>query len=66
LYVPKDVFDVWPVFLHATPLEILVAASAGVAIMTLPATISATDSDAILRNIYVPFVVMGQYYRLGT
>ena len=60
-YVPPLVLVVCPDFLQATPFEILVAASAGTAIMTPPATMSATESDAILRNIYVPFVVMSQY-----
>jgi hypothetical protein len=40
-----------PDFLHATPFETLVAALAGTATMTPPATISATDIDAILRSM---------------
>jgi len=41
----------------------LTAASAGTAIMTPPATTSATESDATLRNMCMPFVEMAQYYR---
>jgi hypothetical protein len=40
-----------PDFVHATPFEILAAAWAGTATMTPPATMSATDNDAILRNM---------------
>jgi hypothetical protein len=40
-----------PDFLHATPFETFVAALAGTATMTPPATISATDNDAILRSM---------------
>jgi hypothetical protein len=58
LYVPVLVFEVDPDFVHATPFEILVAASAGAATMTPPATTSATDKDAILRSMEEPFVVI--------
>jgi hypothetical protein len=58
LYVPRLVLVVAPDFLQATPFEILGAASAGIATMTPPATMSATDNDAILRNMKRPFVVM--------
>jgi hypothetical protein len=51
LYVPRLVLDVAPDFVHATPFEILGAASAGTATMTPPATTSATDNDAILRSM---------------
>ena len=50
-YVPRLVLVVCPDFLQATPLEILVAASAGRATITPPATTSATEKDAILRNM---------------
>jgi hypothetical protein len=40
-----------PDFVHATPFETLGAALAGTATMTPPATISATDKDAILRSM---------------
>jgi hypothetical protein len=36
---------------QATPFEILGAACAGTATMTPPATMSATDNDAILRSM---------------
>ena len=58
LYVPPLVLVVAPDFLHATPLEILVAASAGTAIITPPATMSATEIEAILRSMKGPFVVL--------
>jgi hypothetical protein len=51
LYVPRLVLVVCPDFLHATPFEILTAASAGIATMTPPATTSATENDANLRNM---------------
>jgi hypothetical protein len=51
LYVPRLVLVVCPDFLQATPFEILAAASAGTATMMPPATISATETDAILRNM---------------
>jgi hypothetical protein len=51
LYVPRLVLVVDPDLVHATPFEILAAASAGAATMTPPATISATETDAILRNM---------------
>jgi hypothetical protein len=51
LYVPRLVLDVAPDFVQATPFEILAAASAGTATMTPPATMSARDNDAILRNM---------------
>ncbi len=56
LYVPRLVFVVEPDFLQATPFEILTAASAGTATMTPPATMSAADNDAILRNMKEPSV----------
>ena len=56
LYVPRLVFVVAPDFLQATPFEILTAASAGTATMTPPATMSATDNDAILRSMEKPLV----------
>jgi len=56
LYVPRLVLDVEPDFVHATPFEILGAACAGRAIMTPPATMSATDNDAILRSMEKPLV----------
>jgi hypothetical protein len=58
LYVPRLVLVVDPDFVQATPFEILVAASAGVATITPPATMSATENDVILRNMEEPLVVM--------
>ena len=58
LYVPRLVFVVEPDFVQATPFEILGAACAGTATMTPPATTSATDNDAILRNMKEPSLVM--------
>jgi hypothetical protein len=51
LYVPRLVLVVCPDFVHETPFEILAAASAGTATITPPATTSATEKDAILRNM---------------
>jgi hypothetical protein len=51
LYVTLPTLVVDPDFVHATPFETLVAACAGTATMTPPATMSATENDAILRNI---------------
>jgi hypothetical protein len=56
LYVPRLVFVVEPDFVQATPFEILGAACAGRATMTPPATMSATDNDAILRSMKKPLV----------
>jgi hypothetical protein len=51
LYVFPLTLVVAPDFVHATPFETLGAALAGTATMTPPATISATDKDAILRSM---------------
>ena len=66
LYLAKLVLVVAPALFQATPFETLTAALAGTAIMTPPATISATDREVILRNIWEPFVVMWQYYLFCT
>ena len=58
LYVTLPTLVVDPDFVHETPFETLVAACAGTATMTPPATMSATDNDAILRSMKEPFVVM--------
>jgi hypothetical protein len=58
LYLTVPTLVVVPDFVQATPFETLGAALAGTATMTPPATISATDKDAILRSMKEPFVVI--------